>query len=143
MSSLSALAMLALLLVVIGVLSAPLTAVRRRKAGRSAVLADLEARRESKYREIRDAELDHAMGKHSPHDYELVDAALRAEAVEILNRIEALKRDQEADSGQFLQEDDRVQHEEDGEEDRPAVEVALDHRAAAERPGAAADSEGA
>ena len=36
-----------------------------------------------------------------------------------------------------LQQDDRVDDEEDGEEDRPPVEVALDQRAAAERAAAA------
>ena len=42
-----------------------------------------------------------------------------------------------------LQQDDRVDGEEDGEEDRRPIEVALDHRAAAEGAAAAADAEGA
>jgi hypothetical protein len=49
---------------------------------------ELEAAREAKYREIRDAELDFRTGKLSPEDYQAIDADLRAEAIEILNRIE-------------------------------------------------------
>ena len=48
---------------------------------------ELEAAREAKYREIRDAELDYRTGKLSSEDYEAIDGALRAEAVEILNRL--------------------------------------------------------
>ena len=51
-------------------------------------LADLEAAREAKYRELRDAELDHRTGKLSDEDYDALDAALRAEAVVILNQLE-------------------------------------------------------
>jgi cytochrome c-type biogenesis protein CcmF len=46
---------------------------------------ELEALKEAKYREIRDAELDHAAGKLSDEDFALLDAELRREAVEILN----------------------------------------------------------
>ena len=41
-----------------------------------------------------------------------------------------------------LQQDDVVEHEEDREEDRGAIEVALDHRAAPEGAAPAADAEG-
>lgn len=51
----------------------------------------LESSREAKYREIRDAELDYRTGKLSREDYEAIDADLRAEAIEILNRLERLK----------------------------------------------------
>jgi cytochrome c-type biogenesis protein CcmF len=47
---------------------------------------ELEALKEAKYREIRDAELDHAAGKLSDADFALLDAELRKEAVEILDR---------------------------------------------------------
>ncbi|HEX6228604.1 MAG TPA: hypothetical protein VFZ41_03975, partial [Solirubrobacterales bacterium] len=47
---------------------------------------ELEAQKEAKYREIRDAELDHAAGKLSDEDFALLDAELRSEAVEILAR---------------------------------------------------------
>jgi len=51
-------------------------------------LAELEASREAKYREIRDAELDHRTGKLSDADYEALDQTLRAEAVEILHELD-------------------------------------------------------
>jgi cytochrome c-type biogenesis protein CcmF len=47
---------------------------------------ELEALKEAKYREIRDAELEHAAGKLSDADFPLLDAELRKEAVEILDR---------------------------------------------------------
>ncbi len=52
----------------------------------AAANTELEALKEAKYREIRDAELDHAAGKLSDQDYALLDAELRKEAVEILDR---------------------------------------------------------
>jgi flagellar biosynthesis/type III secretory pathway M-ring protein FliF/YscJ len=52
--------------------------------------AELEAAREAKYREIRDAELDLRTGKLSRADYESIDGTLRAEALEILDRLQAL-----------------------------------------------------
>lgn len=51
-------------------------------------VADLEAAREAKYREIRDAELDHRTGKLSAEDFELIDRSLRAEALEILKELD-------------------------------------------------------
>lgn len=58
-----------------------------RRARRGApVDTELEALKEAKYREIRDAELDHAAGKLSDEDFALLDAELRNEAVEILDR---------------------------------------------------------
>ena len=54
----------------------------------NADIADLEAAREAKYREIRDAELDHSTGKLSDADFEAVDKTLRAEAVEILHALD-------------------------------------------------------
>ena len=96
---------LAVLMAVIFVVSAPLRTVRRPPGmggGRidgvrggsinqsSADRADLEATREAKYREIRDTELDYRTGKLSQEDYAAVDGTLRAEAVEILDRLQAL-----------------------------------------------------
>jgi hypothetical protein len=52
---------------------------------------ELEAAREAKYREIRDAELDFRTGKLSSEDYEAIDSDLRAEAIEILNQLERLR----------------------------------------------------
>ena len=52
--------------------------------------AALEAAKEAKYREIRDAELDFRMGKMSETDYRTTDRELRAQAITILKRIDAL-----------------------------------------------------
>jgi cytochrome c-type biogenesis protein CcmF len=57
---------------------------RRRRA--PVADTELEALKEAKYREIRDAELDHAAGKLSDEDYALLDAELRSEAVAILDQ---------------------------------------------------------
>ena len=51
-------------------------------------VAELEAAREAKYRELRDAELDYRTGKLSDEDYAELDAALRSEAIEILRGID-------------------------------------------------------
>ena len=55
------------------------------------VRAELEAQKQAKYREIRDTELDHAQGKLSDEEYAEQDAELRAEAIEILKRIDRSK----------------------------------------------------
>src|SRR5580692_12052239 len=83
----------ALLFVVLFVVSAPLRAgVRARGTGDGDApeLDQLEAAREAKYREIRDTELDFRTGKLSAEDYAATDGALRAEAVEILDRLETI-----------------------------------------------------
>jgi cytochrome c-type biogenesis protein CcmF len=61
---------------------------RGRRRG-ALVRTEADAQKESKYREIRDAELDHASGKLSDEDYAILDSELRREAVEILDRLEA------------------------------------------------------
>jgi hypothetical protein len=53
---------------------------------------ELEAAKEAKYREIRDAELDFRMGKLSEEDFRLTDSELRAQAIEILKKLDALRR---------------------------------------------------
>jgi hypothetical protein len=111
----------ALVAVVVVVVSAPLRSARRRQGGgrsvagapasdgqagpadagygesaasseSTAVPEGLEAAREAKYREIRDAELDYRTGKLSREDYEAIDRQLRAEAIEILNRLDPERR---------------------------------------------------
>jgi hypothetical protein len=85
---------LALVLVVVFVVSAPLR--RSHAAGDEPAddgaadpeLFELEAARDAKYREIRDAELDHQTGKLSDADWAAVDSELRAEAVEILRELD-------------------------------------------------------
>jgi zona occludens toxin (predicted ATPase) len=57
--------------------------------------AELEAAREAKYREIRDTELDYRTGKLSQEDFAATDGALRAEAVEILDWLDALDEDED------------------------------------------------
>jgi hypothetical protein len=51
-------------------------------------VAELEAAREAKYRELRDADLDHRTGKLSDEDYAELDTALRAEAIEIMRELD-------------------------------------------------------
>jgi len=52
-------------------------------------VAELEARKQAKYREIRDTELDHAQGKLSDEEFARQDAELRQEAIEILKLADA------------------------------------------------------
>jgi hypothetical protein len=80
---------LAILTLLVLFVSAPLR--RTAGAGGPALdeeLAELEAARAAKYREIRDAELDHRTGKLSDADYDAIDRTLRAEAVEILRALD-------------------------------------------------------
>jgi len=60
----------------------------------SANREQLEAAKEAKYREIRDAQLDLEMGKLSKDDHRAVDRELRAEAIEILKRLDELDGEQ-------------------------------------------------
>jgi hypothetical protein len=84
--------LLVLVVVAIAVLviSAPLRAGRRneREAAGAAERADLEAARDAKYAEIRDAEMDHRTGKLSEADWRAIDRRLRHEAVELLHRLD-------------------------------------------------------
>jgi hypothetical protein len=84
--------LLVLLVVAIAVLviSAPLRAGRRveREAAGRAERADLEAARDAKYAEIRDAEMDYRTGKLSEADWRALDRQLRHEAVELLHRLD-------------------------------------------------------
>lgn len=59
-------------------------------AALAARLEDLEAAKEARYREIREAEMDFRTGKLSEGDYKAIDRQLRQEAVEILRRLDAL-----------------------------------------------------
>lgn len=54
-------------------------------------IADLEARKEAKYREIRDTELDHAAGKLSEADFRRQDAELRREAIQVLRELDEVR----------------------------------------------------
>ena len=81
---------LIVLAVAVFVISAPLRATRESGAGEAgaAKVAELEAARDAKYREIRDAELDLRTGKLSTQDYEAVDRTLRSQAVEIIHALD-------------------------------------------------------
>jgi hypothetical protein len=61
------------------------------EGGGAGAREELEAAKEAKYREIRDAELDFRTGKLSRDDWSRLDSGLRAEAVELLNRLEELE----------------------------------------------------
>ena len=84
--------MLVVLAVVVVVVAAPLRRGRTEavEASESARRDALEAAKEAKYAEIRDAELDHRTGKLSDEDWRAQDRALRAEAIEILRQLDAL-----------------------------------------------------
>jgi len=87
---------LALILLVVGaaawIITAPLRSNTRASDEQlEAERAELEAEREAKYREIRDAELDYRTGKLSESDWKVLDRTLRAEAVDVLKRIDRLE----------------------------------------------------
>ena len=86
----------ALAIVVLAVIAAVILAiplrrgpdVDRREDERRAAL---EAAKEAKYREIRDAELDFRMGKMTEPDYRATDRELRSQAVTILRELDELE----------------------------------------------------
>jgi len=86
-----ALALLLLIVLVAVCVATPL--VRGGDDERSEVerTADLEVAKESKYAEIRDAELDFRMGKVSEADHRETDRELRAQAIDILRELDRLK----------------------------------------------------
>ncbi len=79
---------LVVLTLVVLLVGAPLWRRGAEEAEESAESAELEAARDAKYRQIRDADLDHRTGKLSDADWRAQDRALRAEAVEILRRLD-------------------------------------------------------
>jgi hypothetical protein len=120
-----AIVVFALLFVVLFVISGPLreSAIGRRGArGVSPERAELESAREAKYREIRDSELDFRTGKLSDEDYAATDGALRAEAVEILDRLQALEEsDRQRDNTERAEDAAReTRRREDGDRDAQA-----------------------
>jgi flagellar biosynthesis/type III secretory pathway M-ring protein FliF/YscJ len=85
-----ALGLLLLAVLVAFVVARPLRRPGEEAARDEALRADLEAAKEAKYREIRDAELDRDMGKLSHQDWRETDRELRVEATEILRRLDNL-----------------------------------------------------
>ena len=71
-------------------------------------LEDLEAAKESRYREIREAEMDFRTGKLSEADYKAIDRQLRAEAVELLRRLDALGASGDERVGRDRRDDSRA-----------------------------------
>jgi hypothetical protein len=92
MNVLAAVLTLVLLAIVIVVISAPLRTIRANDP-ELAGGAELQAARESKYREIRDAELDYRTGKLSHEDFQRINDTLRGEAIDILDALQALERE--------------------------------------------------
>jgi hypothetical protein len=82
-----------ILLVVAVFVTAPLRRPRRqdRGADEDPRLVELDARKEAKYREIRDAEMDREAGKLSEEEWRRHDAELRREAIRILRQIDELE----------------------------------------------------
>jgi hypothetical protein len=83
---------IAVLAVAVLVISGPLRHTRGGEPGVPGApeRAELEAAKEAKYRQIREAELDRRTGKLSQEDWRALDAELRAEAIELLRRLDTL-----------------------------------------------------
>ena len=91
MDVLAPLIVIVLLGVVVWLVSGPLrSGAAAADEAEGARCEDLEAAKEAKYREIRDAELDHRTGKLSQEDWRALDRELRAEAMDLLRRLDEL-----------------------------------------------------
>ena len=92
MDVLAPLIVIAVLTLVVLLVSAPLRGSHSARAEQRDEVrrADLEAAREAKYREIRDAELDYRTGKLSEADWKRADRELRREAIDILRGLDEL-----------------------------------------------------
>jgi hypothetical protein len=84
------LVVLVVLAFVVLLVTGPLRRGARTDPDVDAERAELEAERDAKYREIRDAELDRQTGKLSDGDWRALDRSLRREAMEILRRLDEL-----------------------------------------------------
>jgi flagellar biosynthesis/type III secretory pathway M-ring protein FliF/YscJ len=85
------LALILLAALVAVVLLGPLMRPRQTEHLEDSRLQELNAAKEAKYREIRDAELDREMGKLSREDWRAVDRELRGEAIEILRELDRIE----------------------------------------------------
>lgn len=61
-------------------------------------IADLEAARDAKYRQIRDLEMDYRTGKLSEEEWRSLDRELRGEAVEVLHELDQLLPPEQRDA---------------------------------------------
>ena len=89
---------LVVLAAVFALITGPLRGVRHRRSDLGVTVADLEAARDAKYREIRDAEMDLRTGKLSDEDHHQIDGELRAEAIQILHRLDEAQAVQATDA---------------------------------------------
>lgn len=87
-SAFALLAIFAVLAATVWIVSGPLRGARRAEEWAHTEREALEAAKEAKYGEIRDAEMDYRTGKLSEADYRALDRRLRAEAVDILHRLD-------------------------------------------------------
>ena len=90
MDVLGPLIVIVLLGVVVWLVSGPLRRAPAVEEAEATRREDLEAAKEAKYREIRDAELDYRTGKLSEADWRALDRELRSEAMDLLRRLDEL-----------------------------------------------------
>ena len=86
--------LIALILLVVAVfVTAPLRRAASGERGRreDPRTAELEARKEAKYREIRDAEMDREAGKLTQEEWKRVDRELRREAIGLLKELDRVR----------------------------------------------------
>lgn len=62
--------------------------------------AELEDAKQAKYREIKDAELDHKSGRMTEEQWRTTDRELRREAMQILTKIDTLGAQKTAESSE-------------------------------------------
>jgi hypothetical protein len=96
---LAPLIVIVLLGVVVWLVSGPLRSAPAVEEAEATRREDLEAAKEAKYREIRDAELDFRMGKLTEGDYRVTDRELRGQAIEILRQLDALTPEDASPAG--------------------------------------------
>ena len=85
------LALTALLCLVALAVTAPLTRPAAAAAEADDRRAELEAAKDAKYREIRDARLDFRLGKVSAADHEATERELHSQALAILDELDDLR----------------------------------------------------
>jgi hypothetical protein len=85
----------AVIVAIVWFVTGPLRRPRQPEVSDSATahVTDLQLRKEAKYREIRDAQLDHTSGKLGDADFAKLDADLRGEAVAILEELDRAEAD--------------------------------------------------
>ncbi len=95
---------LVIVVVVVWFVSSPLRRTETESAAAATRLedpriAELEARKEAKYREIKDGELDREQGKLSKADWSRQDAELRRDAIQILKDLDEARAEARHERG--------------------------------------------